>query len=180
MTAIPSMDWKRRNLRARAVARSQNAENGVDTKRPCLRSNYPAEGGIPASAQSTTFSPNEPVREELTCGGRSFTAIYFPTTKFFGPALNLRLRHIQGGQFRNSVEERVATDAAVRACIQSIERSKPIVQQLPATAWDVSNTGFRRFGLLPGGVEHLVFDPQTQQVLGWTKRDGLVPLQFPD
>jgi len=174
------MDWKRRNLRARAVARSQNAENGVDTKRPCLRSNYPAEGGIPASAQSTTFSPNEPVREELTCGGRSFTAIYFPTTKFFGPALNLRLRHIQGGQFRNSVEERVATDAAVRACIQSIERSKPIVQQLPATAWDVSNTSFRRFGLLPGGVEHLVFDPQTQQVLGWTKRDGLVPLQFPD
>jgi len=174
------MDWKRRNLRARAVARSQNAENGVDTKRPCLRSNYPAEGGIPASAQSTTFSPNEPVREELTCGGRSFTAIYFPTTKFFGLALNLRLRHIQGGQFRNSVEERVATDAAVRACIQSIERSKPIVQQLPATAWDVSNTGFRRFGLLPGGVEHLVFDPQTQQVLGWTKRDGLVPLQFPD
>jgi hypothetical protein len=141
---------------------------------------YPAESGIPRSAQTTTLSPNEPAREELACGGPNFSATYFPATKLFGPALNVKFQPTRGFEFRISTEPGAmrATDAAVRACIQFIEGSKALAQQLPATAWENTSAWddahhVRHSALLPGGAEHLVFDPQTKQVQGWTRHDGL-------
>ena len=142
---------------------------------------YPADGPAPSFGKSETISAGEPAWEQLPCGGPGYTATYVPATKFFGPALSVTFRLTEGPTFQalrtTQAAFAQAADAALRTCIQFIESTKPLANELPATAWDV---GYQKNDIavlaLPGGSEHLVYDPHTKQVRIWTARTSLTPV----
>ena len=141
---------------------------------------YPADGAAPSFSKSDNISPGEPAWEQLPCGGPGYTATYLPAGKFFGPALSVTFRVTQDIKlqtFRTTQAAfALAADAALRTCIQFIASTKPLTDELPATAWDV---GYQKNDIqvvgLPGGSEHLVYDPHTKQVRIWTERTSLTP-----
>ena len=141
---------------------------------------YPADGPAPSFSKSEAVPVGAPAREQLPCGGPGYTATYVPATKFFGPALSVTFRVSQDvarQTFRTSQAAFAqAADAALRTCIQLIESSTPLTKELPATAWSVGyeKNDIRVLGL-PGGSEHLVYDPHTGHVRIWTERTSLTP-----
>jgi hypothetical protein len=142
---------------------------------------YPADGPAPPFSKAETISASEPAWEQLPCGGPGYTATYLPATKFFGPALSVTFRVTQDltlQTFRTTQAAFAqAADAALRTCLQFIERTKPLTDELPATAWDV---GYQKGDIqvlgLPGASEHLVYDPHTKRVRNWTERTSLTPV----
>jgi hypothetical protein len=146
---------------------------------------YPADGPAPSFSKSETIAAGEPAWEQLPCGGPGFRATYVPATKFFGPALSVTFRVTQDIELQTFRTTQAAfaqaADAALRTCIQFIERTKTLTNELPATAWDVGyqKNDIRVLGL-PGGSEHfvpehLVYDPHTKQVRIWTEKTSLTP-----
>ncbi len=142
---------------------------------------YPADGPAPPFSKAEIISASEPAWEQLPCGGPGYTATYVPATKFFGPALSVTFRVTQDltlQTFRTTQAAFAqAADAALRTCLQFIERTKPLTDELPATAWDV---GYQKGDIqvlgLPGASEHLVYDPHTKKVRNWTERTSLTPV----
>jgi hypothetical protein len=142
---------------------------------------YPADGPAPPFSTAEIISASEPAWEQLPCGGPGYTATYVPATKFFGPALSVTFRVTQDltlQTFRTTQAAFAqAADAALRTCIQFIERTKPLTDELPATAWDV---GYQKGDIqvlgLPGASEHLLYDPHTKKVRHWTERTSLTPV----
>jgi hypothetical protein len=146
---------------------------------------YPADGPAPSFSKSETLPAGEPAWEQLPCGGPGYTANYVSATKFFGPALSVTFRvtqDIEHQTFRTTQAAFAqAADAALRTCIQFIERTKTLTNELPATAWDVGyqKNDIRVLGLPSGSEhfvpEHLVYDPHTKQVRIWTEKTSLTP-----
>jgi hypothetical protein len=147
---------------------------------------YPADGPAPSFWKAETIPAGEPAREQLPCGGPGYTATYLPATKFFGPALNLTFRRNQDTALQTFRESPAAfqqfAEAALRTCIKSIESTKPLTKELPATAWDVEYPNRALPSLpsigvvyLPGYYLHLLYDPHTRDVRIWTKRTSLTP-----
>jgi hypothetical protein len=141
---------------------------------------YPADGPDPSFSKSEAVPAGEPARERLPCGGPGYTATYVPATKFFGPALSVTFRVSQNVALQTLQASPAAfaqaADAALRTCIRLIESSMPLTKELPATAWTVGyeKNDIRVLGL-PGGSEHLVYDPHTGHVRIWTERTSLTP-----
>jgi hypothetical protein len=141
----------------------------------------PADGPTPPFSKSEVVSAGEPAWEQLPCGGPGYTATFLPATKFFGPALSVTYRVTQDVTLQTFRTTQVAfaeaADAALRICIQFIESTKALTQEMPATAWDV---GYQEHDIqvlgLPGGSEHLVYDPRTKHVRIWTERTSLTPV----
>jgi hypothetical protein len=142
---------------------------------------YPVEGPVPSFKDSEIIAAGEPAWEQLPCGGPGYTATYLPAGKFFGPALSVTFRVTQDVKTQTYRTTQAAfaqaAEAALRACIQFIERTKPLTNDLPATAW---NVGYQKNDIevlaLPDGSEHLVYDPHTKHARNWTERTSLTPV----
>jgi len=142
---------------------------------------FPADGPDPPLSKSETIPSGEPAWEELPCGGPGYTATYVPATKFFGPALSVTFRITQEPTLQTFRTTQAAfaqaAEAALRTCIQFIDRKKSLTHEVPATAWDV---GYQQNDIqvlgLPEASEHLVYDPRIRKVRSWTERTSLTPV----